>query len=87
MNGSKRWNELVGTYLTMGAQLALPPVILFFLGQWLDERYGTGLWLRLAGLAIGITGGFIKFVRTATALGEQADTEAKGQQERKEGED
>lgn len=75
--GQRRWNELLGTYLTLGVQLALAPVILFFLGQWLDDKYGTGPWLRLAGLAIGVTGGFIKFVKTATALSKEAEAEAK----------
>jgi len=72
-----RWPAELGSYLTIGIQLALPAVLLFLIGLWLDEKYGTTPWLQLAGLTIGITGGFIKFVRTALSLGKKADGAAK----------
>ena len=58
-------------------------VAFFFLGQWLDREWETSPWLMLAGLAIGILGGLIRFFKTAMEIGKksehngkQGDTEA-----------
>lgn len=64
-----------GPYLTIGAQLALAVVIFFFLGQWLDGQFGTTPWLTILGSAAGITGGLIKFIRTAIRMGQREDRE------------
>jgi F0F1-type ATP synthase assembly protein I len=61
----------------MGVQLALSVVVFFFLGRWLDNIFGTSPWLMLAGLILGISGGFIKFFRTAASLGREADKKAR----------
>jgi ATP synthase protein I len=76
-----------GPYLTIGLQLALTVVIFFFLGRWLDEKFGTDPWLMIAGLGIGITGGFIKFFTAAISMGKDADREARKQKESSGGED
>jgi F0F1-type ATP synthase assembly protein I len=60
----------------MGIQLALAVVVFFFAGRWLDGVLGTAPWLMLAGLAVGIAGGMIKFLRAAAALGKEANREA-----------
>ena len=67
------WYQGFGSFLTVGIQLALTVVILFFAGRWLDEKFGTGPWLMLAGLLIGIVGGMIKFFRSALELGREED--------------
>ena len=59
----------------MGIQLALAVVILFFVGRWLDNRWGTSPWLMLVGIFIGIVGGLIRFVRTAMEVGREEDAE------------
>lgn len=79
--GTKFWSPAAGTYLTLGLQLAVAVTGFFFLGRWVDEHWGIAPWGMLLGLGAGITGGFIKFFRTAMALGRDADEEA---QERKE---
>jgi F0F1-type ATP synthase assembly protein I len=33
------------------------------LGYWLDGRWGTKPWLLLAGLLVGMIGGFVNFFR------------------------
>jgi F0F1-type ATP synthase assembly protein I len=66
-----------GPYLTLGLQLALSVVVFFFLGRWLDGLWGTAPWLTVAGLVIGVAGGFIKFITTALALGRKADEDAR----------
>jgi F0F1-type ATP synthase assembly protein I len=72
----------IGPFLTLGLQLALSVVVFFFVGRWLDGLWGTAPWLMLAGLLIGITGGFLQFFRSVAALGRQEERE---KQERPEG--
>ncbi len=71
--GHNTWFAGAGVFLTVGIQLAVTVVVLFFLGRWLDERLGTSPWLMLAGLLLGIVGGMIKFFRSAIALGREED--------------
>jgi len=67
---------LYGPYLTIGLQLAVTVVAFFFLGRWLDGKFGTDPWLMLAGLAVGVTGGLTAFLKSALALGREEDREA-----------
>lgn len=72
-----------GPYLTIGAQLALAVVIFFFLGRWLDQEFETTPWLTILGSAAGITGGLIKFIRTAIQMGQREDREHQKDMENK----
>jgi F0F1-type ATP synthase assembly protein I len=72
----RSWGEQMGPYLTLGLQLAITVVVCFFLGRWLDSVFDSAPWLMIAGLALGVTGGFISFFRTAIALGKREDQEA-----------
>jgi len=74
---SRDWKSALGPYLTLGIQLALSVVVFFFLGRWLDQKFGTDPWLMIAGLVLGTVGGFIKFLTTAISLGKEADAEAR----------
>jgi ATP synthase protein I len=84
-NSGRRWPKDLGAFLTLGLQLALSVVVFFFLGRWLDGVFDTSPWLMLTGAAVGITGGMIKFLRTAMELGRNADArmkqERRGQRE------
>ena len=53
----------------IGASTSLVAAVGLFtwLGIWLDRRWGTTPWLTLAGVVIGMTGGFISFFRTVLA--------------------
>lgn len=66
-----------GPFLTMGLQLAISVVVFFFIGYWLDGKFGTSPWLTIVGSVLGATGGLIKFLREATRLGKQADQDFK----------
>lgn len=66
-----------GPFLTMGLQLAISVVVFFFIGYWLDGKFGTSPWCTIGGAALGATGGLIKFLREATRLGKQADQDFK----------
>lgn len=76
---SGKWSREFGPYLTLGLQLALSVVVLFFVGRWLDGWLGTSPWLMIAGLALGIVGGFLQFFRTVIALGKEEDEKAERQ--------
>ena len=76
---SGKWSSEFGPYLTLGLQLALSVVVFFFVGRWLDDWLETSPWLMIAGLALGITGGFIHFFRTVIALGKEEDEKAEQQ--------
>jgi ATP synthase protein I len=73
--GNRRLLASVGPFLTLGIELALSVVILFFVGQWADEKLHTAPWLMLTGIFIGVTGGLIKFVRTSLEAGREEDEE------------
>jgi F0F1-type ATP synthase assembly protein I len=64
-----------GPYLTLGMQLAVTVVVFFFVGRWLDGKFGTDPWLMLAGLAVGVAGGLAAFLLKAFALGREEDRE------------
>ncbi len=73
-----------GPYLTLGLQLAITVVAFFFLGRWLDDKFGTAPWLMLAGLAVGVAGGLTAFLIKAFALGKEEDREMKEQKKDRE---
>ena len=50
-------------YAQAGTMLVAPMVALGALGYWLDRRFGTKPWLLLAGLVLGMVGGFVNFFR------------------------
>ena len=58
----------MGPYMSLGFQLAAAVVGFFLLGHWLDNRYDTSPWLKLLGLLLGATGGFVKFFKTVARL-------------------
>ena len=48
----------VGSYGTVGLELALSVVFGWLGGRWLDQRLGTHPWLMLAGVGFGIAAGY-----------------------------
>lgn len=72
-----------GPFLTLGLQLAISVVVFFFIGYWLDGKFGTSPWCTLGGAFLGAVGGLIKFLREAMSLGKQADAEFMQQEHKK----
>jgi len=64
-----------GPYLTLGFQLAVAGALFLLIGIWLDGRFSTSPLWTLVGLAVGIAGGFIKFLR---AVSEMEENEKQG---------
>jgi F0F1-type ATP synthase assembly protein I len=75
---------LYGSYLTLGLQLAITVVAFFFLGRWLDGKFGTDPWLMLAGLAVGVAGGLTAFLTKVIALGKEEDRETEERKKERE---
>lgn len=56
----KKKNDLLASlrllgYLTQfGLSVILPPLLLVFLGVWLSDRYGIGVWLTVVLLLLGL---------------------------------
>jgi F0F1-type ATP synthase assembly protein I len=57
----------------MGMELAIAVVGMFFIGRWIDAAWSTAPWGMFIGLAIGVVGGFLRFIRRALALGRAED--------------
>jgi F0F1-type ATP synthase assembly protein I len=47
---------------------------MFFIGRWLDSKFGTAPWLMIVGGLIGSAGGLISFIRTALDVGGREST-------------
>jgi F0F1-type ATP synthase assembly protein I len=72
-SGPGGWLGAAGPYLTMGMELAIAVVGMFFIGRWIDGLCGCTPWGMFIGLAIGVVGGFIRFIRRALDLGRAED--------------
>ena len=72
-SGPGGWLGVAGPYLTMGIELAIAVVGMFFIGRWVDALCGCAPWGMFTGLAFGVVGGFIRFIRRALALGREED--------------
>jgi ATP synthase protein I len=46
--------KALGSYGTLGLEIALSVVVGLFGGQWLDKKLGTGGWLTWIGFAYGL---------------------------------
>ncbi len=46
-----------GLLLAIPTLLIVSPLVGFFLGGWLDRRFGTGPWLLILGLVLGFVAG------------------------------
>jgi len=61
------YQELI-PYLTLGIQLAAAVVVFYFIGDWIDTKYGIAPIGKLVGATIGMVGGFINFLKSVTKL-------------------
>jgi len=51
--------------LAVGSELGIATLIGLFGGSWLDRRLGTGPWLTIVGLALGMAAGIKSLMRLA----------------------
>jgi ATP synthase protein I len=50
-------------YSQIGVMLVAPMLALGGIGYWMDGRWGTAPWLLLAGLILGMAGGFVNVLK------------------------
>ena len=55
-----------GPLLGAGIQMAAAVVAMFFLGRWLDTKFGTDPWLMITGIFFGVGGGMYTFIKTVS---------------------
>ena len=58
----------IGPFLTLGIQLAGAVALMFFLGRWLDQQWGTSPWMMLLGTVFGTGAGLFSFIKTVLAI-------------------
>lgn len=74
----------VGRYGTVGLELVLSVVLGLVVGRWLDQRFGTGGWLTLLGVAYGVAAGVRALYRAAQeATREAEELDRREREERK----
>ena len=74
----------IGSYGTVGLEVALSVVVGLFGGSWLDRRFGTGPWLTLLGVAYGVAAAARALYRAARqATKEAEDLDRQEREERK----
>jgi F0F1-type ATP synthase assembly protein I len=69
------WKAL-GSYGTLGLEVALSVVVGLFGGQWLDKRFQTGGWLTWIGFAYGLAAAgraIYRAMRKSTLEAEEAE--------------
>ena len=68
----------IGSYSTVGLELALSILVGLLGGQWLDRKLGTGPWLSIIGFGFGVAAG----ARTVWQALKRANREAEEQDRR-----
>lgn len=81
--GVQQYWKSVGNYSTVGIEFALSVIVGLFVGQWLDEKLGTGGWMTAAWLGFGTIAGAravwraLERANKEAELAEQKDREAR----------
>jgi ATP synthase protein I len=60
----------VAAFITVTFVLAIPPVIGWFIGDWLDERWGTSPFLVILFICLGFAAGIKEFLRILKRFGD-----------------
>lgn len=79
-NGKRFYNGLSAS--SAGLELGLSVMIALLFGWWLDSKLGTGPWLMLAWLPIGLAAGFrgvLREVRRADRAAQEEAEASRGQ--------
>jgi F0F1-type ATP synthase assembly protein I len=57
------WQPAVNLFLKISGWIAVPVIMATFLGNWLDEKFGTKPWLFLATVFVAFTSSMIAIIR------------------------
>ena len=81
--GVQQYWKSAGSYSTVGLEFALSVIVGLFVGQWLDEKLGTGGWMTAVWLVFGTVAGAravwraLQRANKEAELAEQKDREAR----------
>lgn len=67
----------VGPYLGLGTQLAVTVILMFFIGYWLDEKFGTKPYLMIGFSLLGSFAAIYNFIRNVLSLSEKEKKDEK----------
>ncbi len=62
--------RLLATFMTIPFILAVPPIIGWFIGSWLDKQWGTAPLLMYILIVLGIVAGVREFYRIIRKYGD-----------------
>jgi len=62
---------LIGVYVTIPFVLGVPPVLGWFIGNWLDHHLGTSPYLMFIFILLGIVAGLREFLRIIKRFGNE----------------
>jgi len=68
----QNWKGL-GTYGTVGLELAISVLFGLFVGQWLDRKLEAGGWVTLVGFGLGLAAGVRALWRAVRQANEEAE--------------
>jgi F0F1-type ATP synthase assembly protein I len=66
-----------GPLFGAGIQMAVGIVLMFFVGKWLDAKWGTTPWLMLVGILFGSAAGMTQFIRAANRASRETNRESR----------
>lgn len=68
-NGGKPNISLIGAYITIPFVQAIPPILGWFLGRWLDSLFGIAPYLMYILMILGFIAGFREVLRIIKKFG------------------
>ncbi len=79
--GVQQYWKSAGSYSTVGLEFALSVILGLFVGQWLDEKLGTGGWMTAVWLGFGTIAGARAVWRALQRANREADLEERRDRE------
>jgi ATP synthase protein I len=68
----------LGLLIGLGTELAASVAVTFFLGWYLDGKWGTAPWMMLVLTTFGAGGGMYNFIRTVTKVSKEESRQKEG---------
>lgn len=75
------WQDSVSLFMQLSGWIGIPVILGVFLGQWLDNKYGTKPWLFLGTVGLAFVISTIGIVKEATAAMKKIDEDNKKKNE------
>ena len=60
-----------GPLFGSGIQLAAAVVVMFFIGRWLDDKFGSTPWMMIVGIFFGLGAGLYNFMKIVGSVDKQ----------------